>query len=340
MKKIGEIIAKIRQEKGVSQEILAEKMGIDRSVLSKWERDINRIPYSQLAILAEYLETPIIFSERGIFGGKEAIHMSQIYSTSYTKFNVEVLKADFKAQAKRFRENLVEKTSKQIHLLESQGFKVQIPSHLSQDLAMSGANQQDVDEEVIIYLPNRLFETPHLKIINTGDLHINYFDIKQFIEDLTHSYGEAVASVVEKGWLYSCVREGIGRQLFDWVESNQTEDALIHLCPYVQDVATQIVEQCSNINYIRKLENHDYLTTRTEEWQWIWNLDLYDLYQDHEWRVFWDVEGEERLVEEMDTCHYLSQALEMIESIVETDYDALMDELELEDEDEDDEFAS
>lgn len=63
-------------------------------------------------------------------------------------------------------------------------------------------------------------------------------------------------------------------------------------------------------------------------------------YQDHEWRVFWDVEGEERLVEEMDTCHYLSQALEMIESIVETDYDALMDELELEDEDEDDEFAS
>ena len=42
----------------------------------------------------------------------------------------------------------------------------------------------------------------------------------------------------------------------------------------------------------------------------------------------------------MDTCHYLSQALEMIESIVETYYDALMDELELEDEDEDDEFAS
>ena len=43
------------------------------------------------------------------------------------------------------------------------------------------------------------------------------------------------------------------------------------------------------------------------------------------------MDGEERLVEDMDTCHYLGQALECIESIVETDYDNLLEELELND---------
>lgn len=330
MKKIGEVIANVRTEKGWSQIQLAERMGIDRTVLSKWERDVNNIPYHQLALLAECLETPIIFSERGIFAGKEAIQMSQIYSTSFTNFSVSVLKADFNYQANQFKNDLTESTIKAIEKLENEGFMVKLPYSLRQDLTLSGANQQEVGEEVVIHLPNRSLGSPCLKIINTGSLHIHYVDLHALIQDLTDSYGEEVASIAEKGLLYSCVREGMGRRLFDWFENNQTEDVLIHLCPYVQDVASQIVEQCQKNNYVKTLEDSDYAFTQTEAWHWIWNLGLYDLYQDHEWRVFWDIDGEERLVEDMDVCHYLGQALEVIESIVETDLEDLLEEFEIE----------
>ena len=233
MKKIGEIIAKARNEKGLNQEQLAEKMGIDRSVLSKW-----------------------------------------------------------------------------------------------------GANQQEIDEEVTIFLPNYFSEQPYLKIINTGSLHIKYLDYFQLIRDLTEIHGEEIGKAIEKGFLYGCVKEDLGFRLFNWAEHSGQAEKLIHLCPYVQDYAELIAAQCLAQNYVKTLEDADYLFARTEEWQWIWNLNLYDLYQDHEWRVFWIVDGEERLVEDMDTCHYLGQALECLESIVETDYEDLLEELELQDLDE------
>ena len=330
MKKIGEMIAKVRNEKGLSQIQLADKMGISRDVLSKWERDVNKIPYHQLALLAECLETPIIFSERGIFAGKEAIQMSQIYSTSFKNFSVLSLKTDFEHNFKQFEKNLVEKTSNEIQQLENKGFVVRLSSDLFNHLEFSHANQQELDEEVIIYLPKHSFDTPYLKIINTGYLHIKYLDIQQLFEDLGQSYEKNVRDVTEKGILYGCMKENLGSRLFGWAEQNGTTEELIRICPYVQDVAKEIKEQCSNVNYVKTLENEDFLITRTEEWQWIWNLNLYDLYQDHEWRIFWNIDGEEREVEDMDTCHFLGQALEVIESIVETDYEDILDELEIE----------
>lgn len=331
MKKIGELIATIRNEKGFKQEQLAERMGIDRSVLSKWERDVNNIPYYQLALIAEVLETPIIFSERGIFAGKEAIHMSQIYSTSFTNFNSEALKRNFKDQLQSFQTSLIRKTEQAIQTLTEQGYEVQIPHDLQSNLAFSGANQQEVDEEITIFLPEPFDGQPSLKIINTGSLYIKYFDGFQLIHDLTEIHGEEVGRAIEKGLLYGCTKEDLGFRLFNWAEHSGSAEELIHLCPYVQDYAELIATQCLAQNYIKALEEMDHLFARTEDWQWIWNLNLYDLYQDHEWRVFWDMDGEERLVEDMDTCHYLGQALECIESIVETDYDDLLEELELND---------
>lgn len=93
-----------------------------------------------------------------------------------------------------------------------------------------------------------------------------------------------------------------------------------------------MVAQCQKTAYVKTLEDVDYTFAQTTEWQWIWNLELYDLYQDYEWRVFWDIEGKERLVEDMETCHHLGQALDVVESIAETDLEEILDKFEIEEE--------
>lgn len=43
LKKVGSFIAQKRKEKGYTQEVLGEKLGITSNTLSKWERGISHI---------------------------------------------------------------------------------------------------------------------------------------------------------------------------------------------------------------------------------------------------------------------------------------------------------
>lgn len=54
-KTLGNMIADLRREKGMTQLELAEKMGITDKAVSKWERDLSYPDISSLAHLAEIL---------------------------------------------------------------------------------------------------------------------------------------------------------------------------------------------------------------------------------------------------------------------------------------------
>lgn len=57
--KIGNFIAFKRKEKGLTQEQLAEKLGITKNAVSKWERGLSLMDMSLLKPLSEILEISI-----------------------------------------------------------------------------------------------------------------------------------------------------------------------------------------------------------------------------------------------------------------------------------------
>ena len=65
--KIGKFIATLRKEKGLTQQELAEKLGITKNAVSKWERGLGLMDMSLLKPLSEILDvsvTEILNGER------------------------------------------------------------------------------------------------------------------------------------------------------------------------------------------------------------------------------------------------------------------------------------
>jgi len=57
---IGKFIAKMRKEKNLTQEQLAEKLGITKNAVSKWERGISLMDMSLLKPLSSLLDVEVI----------------------------------------------------------------------------------------------------------------------------------------------------------------------------------------------------------------------------------------------------------------------------------------
>ena len=77
--KIGKFIAKCRKDKKLTQEQLAEKLGITKNAVSKWERGISLMDLSLLQPLSEILEISVTELLNG-----EAIKENEINTKSET----------------------------------------------------------------------------------------------------------------------------------------------------------------------------------------------------------------------------------------------------------------
>ena len=58
-KTLGEVIKKHREEKGFTQEMLAERIGVSRQAVSKWEKGTTEPSTSNLFALAKVFDMPI-----------------------------------------------------------------------------------------------------------------------------------------------------------------------------------------------------------------------------------------------------------------------------------------
>ncbi len=72
--KIGKFIARIRKEKELTQEQLAEKLGVDRTTVSKWERGINSPDISLIQPLCTELGITITQFINGDLTDKDKKH--------------------------------------------------------------------------------------------------------------------------------------------------------------------------------------------------------------------------------------------------------------------------
>lgn len=68
MQRMGERIGILRQERGMTQSVLAEKMGITPQAISKWERGLSFPDLSRLEELAKMLEVSVDY----LLTGKDA----------------------------------------------------------------------------------------------------------------------------------------------------------------------------------------------------------------------------------------------------------------------------
>ncbi|MBR2371996.1 MAG: helix-turn-helix transcriptional regulator [Clostridia bacterium] len=53
---IGQIIKDLRQEKGISQALLAKTIGVSQKAIDYWERDINQPKASYIVAMADFFD--------------------------------------------------------------------------------------------------------------------------------------------------------------------------------------------------------------------------------------------------------------------------------------------
>lgn len=80
---LGERIRRIRKGRGLSQERLAEAVGVTFQQVQKYERGANRVSFSRLVLIAEALDTPLseMISGLGLVAGEADEDTSAIVST-------------------------------------------------------------------------------------------------------------------------------------------------------------------------------------------------------------------------------------------------------------------
>lgn len=87
---IADRIQHLRKSKGISQEELADKIGVSRQAVSKWESEQSVPDIEKIVLLSEYFETTTDFLLRGIEPTQESEkkYNATIYSVAGTVLNL------------------------------------------------------------------------------------------------------------------------------------------------------------------------------------------------------------------------------------------------------------
>jgi transcriptional regulator with XRE-family HTH domain len=83
LRDLGLRIVRLREAKGWSQADLANRMGVPRSRLSKWERGLNAPPFQDLPLLADTLEVSVeeVISGRTPLSTKQRLEIGLAWIT-------------------------------------------------------------------------------------------------------------------------------------------------------------------------------------------------------------------------------------------------------------------
>lgn len=277
-------LVQIRCEKGMTQEWLAHKLGVDPSCLSKWERGVNNFPLEIIPAYAKALGLTIQFNSNGEFVITSAQPTLQI-PEDYETFSVERVKKAMET-ADAFQQEVLETLQKKLNHAQ---------------LALFSQNQSIIDCDQIAqwsandYLPDHVFylkstdETcDHaISIQCDGYLDAQSFDLHGLLEALKTQSSYATMKEVEKAFYYACVFESRGFEVLRWAshsdfgEREQLETQ--HLFPYLSTESFEaLMELMKSRSWIRQ---HD--TFYPSDISTLSRLNLVQATNEKEWLIRW-----------------------------------------------------
>lgn len=90
---IADRIQLLRKAKGISQEELAQRIGVSRQAVSKWESEQSLPDIDKIVLLSDYFETTADYLLKGIEPKKESRRDAAVFALSGTVLNVIALVA-------------------------------------------------------------------------------------------------------------------------------------------------------------------------------------------------------------------------------------------------------
>lgn len=279
-------LVQIRKEKGMTQECLANKLAIDTSCLSKWERGVNQIPLDHLPRYAQALGLKITFNAAGTFeiqpeGGSGSI------PEDYQGYSVQRVKKAM-ATADQWHQNhlatLQKKwESKDIHLHSASRRQfewTELPSlsanDYSNDQCFYLSSQQAIEEKF-----------PSLVIQPIGDFEAMTLDLSEMLEAIRQTYSLALMKEVEKAIYFTCAFEYKGFELLEWAFhfSATAQDVLKArtLFPYVSEEGLNgLLEIMNQRSWVQT-----HTTYAPTDLKFLMRLGLALIQSEKGWTIYW-----------------------------------------------------
>ena len=318
-KDFGQLVAQERMAKGWTQERLAEAMGIEYSRLGKWERGVRKFPVEMLPLVTKVLQTTILFDEAGqIRIGEGVLSMNNLFTLDFETFNVAEALATFRADRQQTFEQLHHRAELAYEKCQAAGWTfVTEMNQYPLDEAYPTANHLDHGDSYQFYPTGQYWEDlPRLVATVSFHLSGDWFNLPRFIEDLTKAYGADLAHFVEKAFVYGCLKESKGSELFQWAYFKKDSEALTRIFPTLAPWASLVAEQAQSHDYVEKYEG------LMPDYDWYLLLDLVDEYQDQEFMLSWETPDQEWIeVEDADSLRTFDDLIETALVVIEEEFE-------------------
>lgn len=317
----GELIKSERKSNGWTQEALAQALGVEYGTYKRWERGSRKFPLDILPLVTQALNSSLIITETGdIQIGKGMMTMTKAFTTDFENFNVKETFDEFISSRQTLTQTLYERAEVAYEKCLELGWSFSDSMHqYPLDAETPTANHLD-NGTLYHFIPSHQenWETPILTATVGFDLSGEWFNLPRFMKDFSASYGADLAHFVEKVWVYGCLKEFKGMDLFNWVGFKQDADSLIRLFPLLAPWATLITEQVKQTAYIEKYEG------LLPDYDWYGLLNIIDEYQDQEFLLNWELPNGELIeVDNVDAMRTFDDLIETALIVIQEDYETI-----------------
>lgn len=314
----GELIKAERKSRGLTQEAFADALGVEYGTYKRWERGARKFPLDILPAVTQALNSALLISETGeIQIGKGLITMENAFTPDFESFNVKDTFDEFMASRQALAQTLYERAQQAYQKCSEAGwrFMTSMGTYPLGEAEPTANHLESGSQYQFIPDHQESWETPVLTAMVGFDLSGDWFNLPRFMKDLSATYGADLAHFVEKVWVYGCLKEFKGAELFNWIYFKQDTDSLIRLFPLLAQWAPLIAEQAKQTTYIEKYEG------LMPDYDWYGLLNIIDEYQDQEFLLNWELPNGELIeVDDVDTLRTFDDLIETALIVIQEDY--------------------
>lgn len=250
IKMVTEIQAQLnqkRREKGMTQEALAQRLGVTASRVSKWERGDNQLPLEMVSAYAKALGLTIHINVEGDI--QMIMETKQLQPTSeYETFQVEQVKEAIQ-QSEAYRKQQLEALENRLEIA-----KLQLCNEAGHIIVLSQLNETRADDYrwgESFYLRSRSSEElADLEIFCEGEFEARSFRLPDYLKKVEDLFSYDVMKEIEKAMYFACTFESRGTEVLYWATKPMGERKRVEakgLFPYLSEEGFEALMSVMNI---------------------------------------------------------------------------------------------